>query len=183
MKEDEDNLLVDRCLEGDNRAFEKLVRKYEKTVFNVIYQMVRDFSDAEDLTQTVFVKVYQNLEKYDEHYRFYSWLYRITINETLNHLQQKKAVFEIPENYESMDKTPDRILDETEMIQYIDGALAALDPTYRILIIMRHFLDLSYREMSEIVRVPEKKVKSRLYMARQIMARYMIEKGIVKDEA
>lgn len=183
MKENEDNLLVKRCLQGDKRAFENLVRKYEKTVFNVIYQMVRDFSDTEDLTQTVFVKVYQNLEKFDEHYKFYSWLYRITMNETLNYLQQKKAVFEIPVNYESLDKTPDRILDEAEMIHFIDGALAVLDPNYRILIIMRHFLDLSYREMSEIVRLPERKVKSRLYMARQIMARYMIEKGIVKDEA
>ncbi len=181
MKENEDNVLVARCLKGDHRAYESLVRKYQKTIFNVIYQIVRDFSDAEDLTQTVFLKVYENLQKFNDRFKFYSWIYRIAINEGLNFIQQKKIVYELPENYASLEKAPDRILNESQIVEQIDQALAALDPNYRVLIIMRHFLDLSYKEIGEITNLPEKKVKSRLYMARQIMAKKIVEKGIDID--
>jgi RNA polymerase sigma factor (sigma-70 family) len=182
MKEHEDNNLVTKTLHGEHRAFEMLVRKYQKTVFNVVYQIVRNFSDTEDITQGVFVKAYEKLRKFDHRYKFYSWLYRIAINEALNFVQQKKASYEIPADYVSLDKTPDHVFNELEIIEHVDRALAALDPGYRVLIVMRHFLDFSYKEISEVVRLPEKKVKSRLYMARQIMARHMIEKGIDIDE-
>jgi RNA polymerase sigma-70 factor (ECF subfamily) len=182
MKESEDNNLVAGSLRGETRAFEKLVRKYQRMVFNVIYQVVRDFSDTEDLTQSVFVKVYENLEKFDYRHKFYSWLYRIAINEALNFIQQKKVTYEIPEDYQSMDKTPDLVLNESEMVENIDRALAELDPNYRVLIVMRHFLDYSYKEIADVVRLPEQKVKSRLYMARQILARLILEKGMRIDE-
>ncbi len=182
MNENEDIVLVKRCLQGEHGAFEALVRKYQKTLFNVLYQIVRDYSDAEDLTQTVLVKVYENLKKYNDKYKFYSWIYRIAINEGLNFVQQKKAVYEIPEEYESTEKSPDRVLNEAEVVEQIDQALAALDPNYRVLIVMRHFLDFSYKEISEVVKLPEKTVKSRIYMARQNMARHMLAKGIDVDE-
>ena len=125
MKESEDNNLVAGSLRGETRAFEKLVCKYQRMVFNVIYQVVRDFSDTEDLTQSVFVKVYENLEKFDYRHKFYSWLYRIAINEALNFIQQKKVTYEIPEDYQSMDKTPENAgIDEfllTEMKNQIEN--------------------------------------------------------------
>ena len=182
MKENEDRDLVNRVLAGERHAFEILVRKYQKTVFNAVYQIVRDLADAEDITQGIFVKVYENLKKYDPHYKFYSWIYRIAINESLNFARQKRAVYEIPEDYASLEKMPDQVLSEAEIIEQVDAALANLDPEYRVLIVMRHFLDFSYKEICEVLKLPDKKVKSRLYMARQIMARFMLEKGIDIDE-
>ena len=80
MNEDGDRLLVQRCREGDRRAFEALVGQYEKPVFNAALRMLRNPEDARDVTQTVFLKAFEHLADYDPKYRFYSWIYRIALN-------------------------------------------------------------------------------------------------------
>jgi RNA polymerase sigma-70 factor (ECF subfamily) len=85
-----DASLVRQCLAGDTRAFDALVRKYQKQLYHLALRMVRDRDDAMDIVQGVFVKVYQKLDSYDDKHEFFSWIYRITINESINFTNRAK---------------------------------------------------------------------------------------------
>ncbi|MDH4261320.1 MAG: sigma-70 family RNA polymerase sigma factor, partial [Gammaproteobacteria bacterium] len=87
MSEEADAARVRECLAGDPQAFAELVERYEKPVFNVAARMLRNPEDARDVTQTVFLKAYQNLSSYDPKFRFYSWIYRMAINESIDILR------------------------------------------------------------------------------------------------
>jgi len=94
MMEIDDKQIIQQCLNGNKDAFEMLVEKYFKVIFNIVYRMTGNTDDAEDITQTVFIKVYDKLENFNPKYKFFSWLYRIVINETLNFLKAAKKVLE-----------------------------------------------------------------------------------------
>lgn len=178
MIRDDDTQLVRQCLCGEVRAFEDLVDKYQKPIFNIIYRMCHDYEDARDLTQGVFVRVYEKLSSYNPKYKFFSWVYRIAINESLNHLNQKKTMNEIPENYHSQDNNPEESLEQLEMTENIRDSLARIEPKYRALIVLKHFQNCSYQQISKIMNLPEKTVKSRLYIARQQLGHALMQKGI-----
>jgi RNA polymerase sigma-70 factor (ECF subfamily) len=178
MNSDIDHDLIEQCLDGDDQAFEKLLFKYQKIVFNLIYRLVQDYDDAEDLAQTVFLKVYQNLGSYNKKHRFYSWLYRIAVNESLNFIAYHRRKEELQDSFISTEETPDKVADNHDRNARIESILSELNPDYRLLIILRHYLDYSYQDMAEVLQLPLKKIKSRLYMARQILAEMMIKKGI-----
>ena len=91
MNEDSDGTLVRRCCNGDRHAFEALVVRYEKPVFNAALRMLHDREEARDVAQTVFLKVYEHLGEYDPSHKFYSWIYRIALNESINTLQIGRA--------------------------------------------------------------------------------------------
>ena len=86
MNEPDDIALMERCRNGDRQAFETLVVRYQKPVYNAAYRMLHNTEDARDVTQTVFLKVFENLDKYDPSHRFFSWIYRIALNESINWL-------------------------------------------------------------------------------------------------
>ena len=90
MDDGDDAELVNRCLSGDQLAFEPLVTRYQKVLFNVALRMVGNYEDARDIAQTAFVKAFEKLDTYDPRYRFFSWIYRIMMNESLNYLQRRK---------------------------------------------------------------------------------------------
>lgn len=165
--DDRDRRLVRRCLEGDERAFADLIDHYQKPLFNVALRMVGDHDDARDITQTALIKAFRKLDTYDPKHRFFSWIYRITVNESLNVLSRR-------ERHEILD--PDLILEQgspeeehrqARLAQRVQAAVMELPPDYRQVVILRHFVDLSYREVSSLMDIPEKTVKSRLYTARQ----------------
>jgi len=85
-----DTDLVQECLAGNTKAFEALIDKYQKKIFNIVYRMTGNDDDAEDITQSVFIKVYEKLSSFNPKYKFFSWLYRIALNESLNLMNQKK---------------------------------------------------------------------------------------------
>ena len=89
MSRDEDVELVRRCRAGERAACETLLAEYEKPVYNVAYRMLHNVDDAQDVTQTVFMKVFENLDRYDPRHRFFSWIYRIAINESINATQKR----------------------------------------------------------------------------------------------
>jgi RNA polymerase sigma-70 factor (ECF subfamily) len=180
--EPNDRELVKRCLEGSERAFETLVDRYQKVVFNVAYRMVNDYDTAEDITQSVFVKGFEKMNTFNPKYRFFSWLYRITVNETLNYIKRMKRLEELSPNIESTAKSPEREYHERELGSKIQSALMELDPKYRIVLVLKHFRECSYKEMSETLEIPEKKVKSRLFTARQLLRPVLVKRGIVEDE-
>ncbi len=172
MNQDEsDAELVRRCLEGEPEAFRPLVEKYQKVLYNVAYRMVHDHEDARDLAQGALVKAYEKLGTYDPGFQFFSWIYRILINDTLNFLKRRKPSLALDPAWGDTAKAgPERDLEARELSRGVRTALMSLPVEYREVVVLRHFAELSYGEMSAALAIPEKTVKSRLYTARQRLA-------------
>ena len=178
MNSSEDSILVNKCLKGDVQAFETLLDKYQQPIFNVVFRMCHHTEDARDLTQNIFVKVYEKLAYFNTELKFFSWLYRIAINETLNFLNQKKPVEELPITIESEEIHPDEIYEQLELSKNIQNALLEIEAKYRALIVLKHFQNCSYNQIAQIMDLPEKTVKSRLFIARQQLGKVLRQKGI-----
>jgi RNA polymerase sigma-70 factor (ECF subfamily) len=182
MDKYEDIALVKLCLKGNSEAFEILLDRYQKPIFNLVFRMCNNFDDAEDITQLVFIKVYKNLKSYNNKYKFFSWVYRIAINETLNQLKQKVRLEELSDMYMSKEGTPDDVYNQVEISETIQKALMELESNYRIPIILRHFHNCTYQDMSNILHIPEKTIKSRLFTARQLLGQILISKDIKAND-
>lgn len=178
MSKPDDTKLIERCIEGDRQAFETLLIQYEKPVFNAAYRMLNNKEDASDVTQTVFLKVYENFSSFDPSRRFFSWIYRITLNESLNWLGKQNRLE--PLQHETADDglSPEQEVDSAKLSAEIQAALMTLKTDYRTVIILKHFLGCSYMEISDVLEIPEKTVKSRLYSARQQLKDVLTDTGI-----
>ena len=161
-----------RCLGGDPGAFEPVVRRYERVLFRVALRLTGDYEDARDATQNAFVKAFEQLHRYDGKHRFFSWIYRIAVNECLNLRRSRRPEEALTETFAEVDTHPGPFeeAERAEARSRIDGAMAQLSFEYREVIALRHFGDLSYEEMAEAIGVPEKTVKSRLFSARHRLA-------------
>jgi RNA polymerase sigma-70 factor, ECF subfamily len=177
MVEDEDAELVRRCRKGDRSAFEVLLRRYERPVYNAALRMLHNAEDARDVAQTVFMKVYEHLADYDPKYRFYSWVYRIAVNESLHGIDRRHRVEPIDDDTEDDHPGPDEILGEQQVTRSVQSALMRIKPEYRTVIVLKHILGCSYHDMSEILQLPEKTVKSRLFTARQLLKEALLDQG------
>jgi RNA polymerase sigma-70 factor (ECF subfamily) len=170
--DDADEVLVERCLEGDSAAFTILVKRYQRPVYNAAYRVLGREEDAGDVAQTVFLKVAEHLADYDSRHRFFSWIYRIAMNEALNLLRrngrdqplEEDAEFEGPESLR-----PERQASEAEDARRIQRALLGMKPADRAVIALRHFSECSYEEIAQILEIDVKTVKSRLFEARTRM--------------
>lgn len=171
----EDKELVRMSMDGDIRSFEQLIDRYQGTLFNLAYRMLRDFDDASDVTQATFIKVYRHLESFDPKHKFFSWIYRIQLNESINLLKRRPVALELPEDLQASEPGPAESYECVQLREQIQGAIAKLSPDYQAVIAMRHYLDLSYDEMAEILGLPQKTVKSRLYSARQRLATLLLK--------
>lgn len=174
-----DTNLVQECLAGNTKAFEALIDKYQKTIFNIVYRMTDDYDDAEDITQSVFIKVYEKLSSFNPKYKFFSWLYRIALNEALNLMNQQKRLAELDADFITQEKSPEEIYDELDLSERIQDALMEIEVEHRVLIVLKHFEGFSYEEIAYILDISEQKVKSRLFTARQMLKDVLIKRGIV----
>jgi RNA polymerase sigma-70 factor (ECF subfamily) len=175
--ESRDQSLVNRCLKGDRKALDTLVREYQKPLYNAAYRILGNPEDAADVTQAALLKAFENLDRYDANYKLFSWLYRITINEALNQLKRSKHQQTLDEHAVDDHPGPDVEAESGNLARQIQDGLMALTDQYRTVIVLRHFADLSYREIGEILEIPEKTVKSRLYSARQLMKERLLTHG------
>lgn len=175
MRKDRDLALLEDCKRGDRQALGSLVRRYERPVFNAAFRMLGNPDEAADVTQTVFLKAFENMERYDPRHKFFSWIYRIAINESINQLNRRKHVELAVEHLVSPGQSPEAALEAQNLDAELQSALMALQEDHRAVIVLRHFTDYSYREIGQILEIPEKTVKSRLYSARQTL-RAMLEK-------
>ncbi len=169
MNKPDETDLVRRSMKGERTAFEALLIKYEKPVYNAAYRMLNSSDDARDVTQTVFLKAYENLGRYDPKFRFFSWIYRIALNESINCLNVRNRTEELAEEPATETGGPDEATDTDQQSRRIQSALMKINPEYRSVIVLRHFHEFNYVEISEILDIPEKKVKSRLYSGRQML--------------
>jgi RNA polymerase sigma-70 factor, ECF subfamily len=171
LAEDADDVtLVGRVLAGDTAAFEVLVRRHQRVLFTVALRMLGDREEAQDATQNTFVKAYEKLATFNANYRFFSWIYRIVVNECLNVRRARppateSGAFEPVAAGEALE-----LLEAQDRRRIVQGAILALPNDYRQVIVLRHFTELSYDEISTTLGIPVKTVKSRLYTARQRLA-------------
>ena len=160
--------MVARCLGGDVQAFETLVERYQRVLYNLSLRMTGNPEDARDACQTALLKAWEKLSSFNPRYRFFSWIYRITVNECLNQIDRRKRV-EPLESHLDLPSAEDTSagLRAREASERVQGALLHLTPEHREVVILRHFLEMSYGEIAGTLTIPEKTVKSRLYEARQ----------------
>ncbi|HEU4938620.1 MAG TPA: sigma-70 family RNA polymerase sigma factor [Vicinamibacterales bacterium] len=159
-----------RCLDGEPAAFEVLVGRYQHIMFNVALRMLGDYEDARDAAQNTFVKAFEKLGTYDPERRFFSWMYRILMNECLN-LRRRPATEQLGDTAAEVSDSSDvDAVEAAERKRDVRQAILSLSPAYREVIVLRHFAALSYEQMSEAIGVPTKTVKSRLHTARQQLA-------------
>jgi RNA polymerase sigma-70 factor (ECF subfamily) len=182
MVENTDTTTIQQVLSGNPEAFEDLVKKYERQVFSTAYRMTNNAEDAEDITQSVFIKVYENLRSYRPEHKFFSWIYRITVNETMNFLKQRNRIQELDEDKLRENETPEEVYEKAELTDRVQNALLEIPLVYRVVLLLKHFNHFSYREIAYIMDVSEKKVKSRLFTARQHLRTVLLRRGIVPHE-
>ena len=161
--DEQDRALVRRYLGGERDAAGGLVDRYQKRLFNVALRMLGNAQDAEDVTQTVFLNAFVKLRTYDPTYRFFSWIYRMTVNESLNVLKRRKRIVTL-EDIPVPGAGPDRA---TEVEDRVGKALMQLKPDDRAVVVLRHFVAFSYEEIADVLEIPVKTVKSRLFTARE----------------
>ena len=169
MHKDRDAALVNDCKRGDRRALAQLVSQYERPVYNAAYRILGNADDAADTTQTVFLKVFEHIGDYDPKFKFFSWIYRISINESLNQVKKRRHQEPLAESQASPWRSPEEHLESENLSDRVQGALMELNGEYRTVVVLKHMSGCSYQQISEILQIPEKTVKSRLYSARQLM--------------
>lgn len=183
-----DQDLIKRCKTGDREAFNMLVQTYQKQVFNIAYSMLSDYEDASDATQEIFVKVYKSIETFRGQSSFTTWLYRIcanVCNDFLRKRQRRASTVSIDksddnDNYvaelESESPTPEEHLELTERQRAVRSAINELRTEYKEIIIYSDMNDMSYDEISSILKCPVGTVKSRLNRARNALKKKLLEK-------
>ena len=164
--DEQDRALVKRCLEGQRDAASGLVDRYQKRLFNVALRMLNNVQDAEDVTQTVFLNAFLKLRTYNPRYKFFSWIYRMTVNESLNMLKRRKPTVTLDDEFDirAPGAAPDRA---AEVQDSVGKALMSLKPDDRAVVVLRHFVSFSYQEIADVLEIPVRTVKSRLYTARE----------------
>lgn len=174
----DDKDLISRCLEGNVNAFGQLVDRYQAPLFNTALRITRDYEEARDITQTAFVKAFERLDTYRPDHKFFSWVYRILVNEALNTVKERKFQTETETEAISEEKSPEEAYSDKEQGTLIDAALRDLSFEHRLVIVLRHFNDMSYDDMANVIGIAAKTVKSRLYDARRQLALIMEKRGV-----
>ena len=165
-----------RCLAGDVQAFATLVERYQRVLYNLGLRMLGNPEDARDASQTAFLKAWQKLSSFDPRYRFFSWIYKITVNECLNVINRRRRTEPLDPQVELPSREDaSSTLRAREASERVQKALLRLSPEQREVVILRHFLEMSYSEIAATLTVPEKTVKSRLYEARQRLVHLLPE--------
>ena len=176
MSQPSDGSLVSQTQRGETEAFSELVRRYQNSVFNVCYRMLAERRDAEDLTQETFIRAHQRLGSFDKDRAFGPWIRRVAANLCLNHIKaQKPATALIHDErvyqHDTVEKNPEGKQQLREEKGNIRAAILELSANYRAVIELRHYQEMSYKEISSQLNIPVSDVKSHLFRARKLLAK------------
>jgi RNA polymerase sigma-70 factor (ECF subfamily) len=180
MKEDPDAALVLASRAGDRRAFEALLARYERPVFNAAFRILHHRDDAADVTQTAFLRAFEHLDRYDPAQKFFSWLYRIAINEAMDLGAKRTPERVVLEALPDPGDGPDGRAAGAQSDARLQRALLALAVDQRALVVLKHVQDFSYEQIAEILDCPVKTVKSRLFTARRALRDRLLAQGWVQ---
>ena len=181
---DADQVLVERVQSGDRQAFGLLVEKYQRKLLRLVSRLVRDPAEAEDVVQEAFIKAYRALPNFRGDSAFYTWLYRIGVNTAKNWLSARgrratalsSADNEEAEGFDEADllrdsDTPERMLMTKQIAETVNRAMEALPEELRVAITLREIEGLSYEEISGVMECPIGTVRSRIFRAREAVAK------------
>ncbi len=183
-------MLVRRCVAGDAAAWEEIVQRYHRRIYNICYRFAGSGDDAEDLTQEVFIKMYRTLQSYDlERGAFMTWVTTITRNLLVDHFRKSKQdrmtdsidsapsehedAMPLSEQIQDSALTPDARAQSREVKETVHKALQKLSPDLREAVILRDLQDMDYKEIAVVLKVPEGTVKSRINRGRAELARLL----------
>ena len=172
-------ILIQRCLQGDQHAWDLIVRQYWRKVFNVAYKFVGKHDEAEDLTQDIFLKIFKSLDTFDRRANFQTWLISVSRNLCIDHYRSVRKEREtIDRGVDAADLAPPSpdagpiaALEQRDRVVLLRQAMAALPETLRTAVLLRDIQELSYQEIADKLRLPEGTVKSRINRGRTELAR------------
>src|SRR5271154_2681246 len=178
--------LVRRAQRGDLGAYDELVHRYQERIYATVYHMTSNHEDANDLTQETFIKAYRALKTFKGDSSFYTWVYRIAVNKTINFLKQRKnrvhmSLNDVDFNAENdpdlvalvSEKTPRRDLGLVELQDKLNGAMQKLSEHHRMVVTLHDIQGLSHEEIGKIMDCNVGTVRSRLFYARQQLQAYL----------
>jgi len=172
--EESDEVWVERALQ-DPRAYEELVRRYQRRLYNLAGRLTGDREEAEDLAQEALVRAYVALPRFRKGERFSPWVYKIAVNLCINYLRRRKTLVALNDQAPFVDRspTPEQSLERGETQATVQKAILALPEQYRAVILMRHQQELSYSEIAEALGLPLGTVKTHLFRAREMLHRLL----------
>lgn len=176
-----ENRLARMALKGDQQAFAELVDLYQDKLYHMAYRMLSNRQEAEDVVQDTFLRVYKNLDRFDETLKFSTWIYRIATNLCIDRLRKRKQTYSLDaesQDYEGLDgysmipsddRTPESelILSDTQRI--IHQAMESLPPKYKTVMMLRYIQDLSLQEVGDILGMPVTTIKTRVHRGREFL--------------
>jgi len=184
--EPDEAVLVKRARQGDLGAYDELVRRYQERIYATVYHMTSNHEDANDLAQEAFIKGYQALKSFKGGSSFYTWVYRIAVNKTINFLKQRKnkthmSLDDLDFNAEHdpdlvalvSEKTPRREVNLAELHEKLNAAMQKLSEPHRLVVTLHDVQGLSHEEIAEIMECNIGTVRSRLFYARQQLQAYL----------
>lgn len=179
MDKDREITLVRDCQKGNRRALDELVRTFERPVYNAAFRMLGNRDDAADVTQTTFLRLIENIDRFNPSFRLFSWVYRITVNEAIDQLKLRKRRKPLTET--GGDDTSEGSAATTLLCKQVQAALMELDDGHRTVMVLRYFSECSYGQIGEILEIPEKTVKSRLFSARRQLKGILSTHGMADE--
>lgn len=187
-KPDEDKDLVQRAQDGDTEAFDELVTKHSPKLYGLVYNMTSNHEDTNDLLQDIFAKAYRSLKRFEGKSTFYTWIYSISVNMTLNFLkkrgrQRKVSLDDVDQNIqndidfiESTSKTdPVKEVNIRELQERLNGAMQQLSDDHRAVVTMFDIMGMPHNEIAKILGVSPGTVRSRLFYAHRQLQNYLEE--------
>ncbi|MDD4802325.1 MAG: RNA polymerase sigma factor [Syntrophomonas sp.] len=181
-----DEILTAQTLRGEMSAFEELVNRYKKSVFAIIYRMTGQYQEAEDITQDVFITVYQKLYQFDSSKRFAPWIHRIAINTCISSMRKnnKAVLLNFDETFTIANEAdtynyygnPERALERKEVITEIKMALKELPDNYQSVLILRYQLDLNNHEIAETLGISKENVEVKVHRARKALRKIITKR-------
>ena len=177
--------LIQRCLGGDQNAWELIVRQYWRKVFNIAYKFVGKHDEAEDLTQEIFIKIFKSLSTFDRRANFQTWLISVSRNLCIDHYRSVRKERETIDRQvdpneltpASTDPGPMAALEQRDRVTLLRQALGQLPDTLRTAVLMRDIQEMSYQEIADKLGLPEGTVKSRINRGRTELARHVKKQG------
>jgi len=182
----DEQLLVKRARQGDLAAYDELVRRYQERIYATVYHMTSNHEDANDLAQEAFIKAFQALKSFKGGSSFYTWVYRIAVNKTINFLKQRRNKAQISLNDLDFnaehdpelvalisEKTPRREINLSELQERLNMAMQKLSEPHRLVVTLHDVQGLSHEEIAEIMDCNIGTVRSRLFYARQQLQAYL----------
>ncbi len=180
-----DEMLAAEILRGDTAAFEEILNRYKKSVFSIVYRMIGNYHEAEDISQDVFISVYNKIYQFDSSKKFAPWIHRIAVNSCITTMRKNKKVIllnfdeaYVPHydpNPREFSDDPQSVFEKKELRSEIETALMEIPESYRVVLILRFQLDLDNKEIAEILGISRENVEVKVHRARKALRKVILK--------